>query len=307
MAGPRGDDRGRTAPSCQPPRAARARCRGGGRLRPPGVCGSRKPRPARPGRGREPSSGGARPALRAAAGSPGPPARGRLAAESDFDLDGRTDLVAVGTDGNVYLVRNRTATANRWLRVALRGTKNLRLAPGAEVEVKAGSLYQKRIYDGVPLTFGLRESAEVDTVRITWPNGLIQNEPLQKADRLADFKEAQRLAGSCPMIFAWNGDRFGFVAEVLGVAPLGAAAGDGSSSPSTTTSTCRYPALRCARGVAGSRSASPRSCARCPTSMPSSSSRSTTRGTCRSTRTTSSPGRRSPSSGSSECAGGSRR
>ena len=53
---------------------------------------------------------------------PGLP-RGVVWAESDFDLDGRTDLVAVGTDGNVYLVRNRTATANRWLRVALRGPR----------------------------------------------------------------------------------------------------------------------------------------------------------------------------------------
>ena len=41
------------------------------------------------------------------------------------------------------------------------------------------------------------------------------------------------------MIFTWNGDEFEFITDVLGVAPLGAAAGDGpdgrSTFPSTTT------------------------------------------------------------------------
>src|SRR5207248_1856412 len=40
-------------------------------------------------------------------------------------------------------------------------------------------------------------------------------------------KEAQRLSGSCPMIWTWNGHEFQFVTDVLGVAPLGASSGDG--------------------------------------------------------------------------------
>ena len=39
--------------------------------------------------------------------------------------------------------------------------------------------------------------------------------------------EAPRLAGSCPMVFAWDGRGFRFVSDVLGVAPLGASSGDG--------------------------------------------------------------------------------
>ena len=45
------------------------------------------------------------------------------------------------------------------------------------------------------------------------------------------FKEAQRLSGSCPMIFTWNGHEFQFITDVLGVAPLGASAGDGVYFP----------------------------------------------------------------------------
>jgi tetratricopeptide (TPR) repeat protein len=151
-------------------------------------------------------------------------------AAADFDADGRVDLATVGKDGVLRRLRNATGTANRWLTVGLEGVKNLKLAPGAEVEVKAGSSYQKKLYRGVPLHFGLGERAEVDTVRITWPNGLIQNETKKAAGVLA-FKEAPRLSGSCPMIFTWNGREFEFITDVLGVAPLGASAGDGTYFP----------------------------------------------------------------------------
>lgn len=151
-------------------------------------------------------------------------------AAADFDADGRVDLAAVGQDGALRRLRNVTSTANRSLTVGLEGVKNLKLAPGAEVEVKAGPLYQKKLYRGVPLVFGLGSRAEVDTVRITWPNGLIQNETRQAPGALA-FQEAPRLSGSCPMIFTWNGREFEFITDVLGVAPLGASAGDGTYFP----------------------------------------------------------------------------
>jgi len=164
---------------------------------------------------------------------------GRLApvavAAGDFDGDGRTDLAAVSEDGVLRLLRNETATADRPLAVALLGVKNLKLASGAEVEVKAGASYQKLAYRGVPLVFGLGRRTEADTVRITWPNGLIQNEPHQVVPQVGSpakvFKEAQRLSGSCPMIFTWDGTRFRFITDVLGVAPLGASSGDGEYFP----------------------------------------------------------------------------
>jgi len=56
---------------------------------------------------------------------------------------------------------------------------------------------------------------------------LIQNEPKQIAGRVYTYKEAQRLSGSCPMIWTWNGREFQFITDVLGVAPLGASSGDG--------------------------------------------------------------------------------
>jgi tetratricopeptide (TPR) repeat protein len=118
-----------------------------------------------------------------------------------------------------------------WIRIQLEGVKNLKLAQGAEVEIKAGRLYLKKMYEGVPLLFDLRGYKEADTVRITWPNGLIQNEPHQAANKAYVYKEAQRLSGSCPMIWTWNGHDFQFITDVLGIAPLGASSGDGSYFP----------------------------------------------------------------------------
>ena len=152
-------------------------------------------------------------------------------AASDFDGDGRTDLAAIHSDGTLHLFRNQTETQNKWLEVSLTGIKNLKLAPGARVEVKAGSLYQKQTYAGVPLVFGLGLHTEADTVRITWPNGLVQNEMHQAPNKAYTYKEAQRLSGSCPMIFTWNGKKFEFITDVLGVAPLGASSGDGTYFP----------------------------------------------------------------------------
>ncbi|MBV8820666.1 MAG: VCBS repeat-containing protein, partial [Acidobacteriaceae bacterium] len=116
---------------------------------------------------------------------------------------------------------------SKWIRVGLQGVKNLKLGNGAEVEVKAGASYQKKVYENVPLLFDLGGRAEADAVRITWPNGLIQNEVHQAAGKSNTYKEAQRLSGSCPMIWTWNGHGFEFITDVLGVAPLGASSGDG--------------------------------------------------------------------------------
>jgi len=118
-----------------------------------------------------------------------------------------------------------------WIRVRLTGVRSLKLAQDALVEIKSGTLYSRQFYEGVPVTFDTGNNASVDVVRITWPNGLIQNEVRQPANQTHTFEEAQRLSGSCPMIWCWNGREFQFITDVLGVAPLGASDGDGSYFP----------------------------------------------------------------------------
>lgn len=141
------------------------------------------------------------------------------------------NIAGLDNDGKLHYFVNQTATKQNWLRVELVGVKNIKSADTATVEVKAGGLYRKKVYKNGPLVFPLATYPEADTVRITWPNGLIQNEPRKRANQRLTVKEAQRLSGSCPMIFTWNGSEFEFITDVLGVAPLGASSGDGSYFP----------------------------------------------------------------------------
>jgi Flp pilus assembly protein TadD len=162
----------------------------------------------------------------------------------DRDRDGKLEVVALEstpTDltghGGIDLVTaegvkiDKTNPRPNYLTVRIDGVKNLKLAQGAEVEIKAGTLYQKQVYEGVPLTFDIAAYREVDTVRISWPNGMIQNEMRQAANKAYTYKEAQRMSGSCPMIWTWDGAGFRFITDVLGIAPLGASSGDGTYFP----------------------------------------------------------------------------
>ncbi len=148
----------------------------------------------------------------------------------DRNADGKLDLIAQSDNGFVEKL-NATRTESRSVRIELAGVKNLKTALGAEVEVKIGGLYQKRRYEGAALLVGVGAAKQIDVVRIAWPNGLIQNEMKQVVGKPLLYKEAQRLSGSCPIIWTWNGSEFEYVTDVLGVAPLGASAGDGTFFP----------------------------------------------------------------------------
>lgn len=166
--------------------------------------------------------------------------------ETDFDNDGRVDQARISQDGKLHVRMNRTRSAGRWIRIRLEGVKSLKLAQDAEVEIKAGALYRKQTYAGVPLLFDVGAYRTVDAVRITWSNGLIQNEVKQAAGRAYSYKEAQRLSGSCPMIWTWDGNGIQFITDVLGVAPLGAADGDGSYFPVNHTEYVQIPGSKLA-------------------------------------------------------------
>ncbi len=145
-----------------------------------------------------------------------------FATSGDFDSDGRADVISVDAGGTVRVHENRIESENQGITVHLEGVKSPKLARGARVEVKAGLRYSKQLYSGTPLVFGLGATEKFDTIRVTWPNGLIQNEQVGEVDSVISIKEAPRLSGSCPMIYTWNGREFEYISEVLGVAPLGA-------------------------------------------------------------------------------------
>ncbi|MCZ6834819.1 MAG: FG-GAP-like repeat-containing protein, partial [Planctomycetota bacterium] len=90
-----------------------------------------------------------------------------------------------------------------------------------------------------PITIGSLGHSSIDFIKLDWSDGVLQTElhdvayvNKDKVQRLRDFtvggssgcetiEEIQRLTSSCPVLFAWNGEKFQFVSDVLGVGGLG--------------------------------------------------------------------------------------
>ncbi|MFQ5745158.1 MAG: CRTAC1 family protein, partial [Acidobacteriota bacterium] len=153
-----------------------------------------------------------------AAGSPPAPAGGLLAS-ADVNGDGAVDLLIERQSRLIWLTQE--APAGGWLSVSLTGIKNNLRGIGARLEVKAGGYYQMRPLRAAPLHFGVGDARTVDVVRVRWPNGIVQNLLEVDASRAVAVTELERLEGSCPFLYTWDGERWRFINEVLGVAPLG--------------------------------------------------------------------------------------
>jgi hypothetical protein len=124
---------------------------------------------------------------------------GRGMATGDLDNDGRIDAVVTTNDGPAYVLRNETATGNRWILLKLVGHKSNRDAIGAEVKivtakgpqfatVTTASSYlsssDKRVH------FGLAGESTIREIEIRWPSGIVQKLQNVKADQILQIDEA---------------------------------------------------------------------------------------------------------------------
>jgi len=138
-------------------------------------------------------------------------------AAADLTGDGRVDLVALTPELQPVRLINRGAKNYHWQVIRTRAahtTGNQRINSfgiGGEIEIRSGLLVQKQVITSPVLHFGLGENTQTDVARIVWPTGTLQAEFELKADQsvLAD----QRLKGSCPMLFAWDGKQISFVKD----------------------------------------------------------------------------------------------
>jgi Tfp pilus assembly protein PilF len=90
---------------------------------------------------------------------------------------------------------------------------------GGEIEVKAGLLWQKQVIQDGVIHFGLGPRTTIDVARVVWPNGVPQAEFGIGVDDA--FVAEQRLKGSCPWVFAYDGQGVRFVTDFLWRSPLG--------------------------------------------------------------------------------------
>jgi tetratricopeptide (TPR) repeat protein len=148
----------------------------------------------------------------------------------DYDNDGATDLLITQNHGPAVLLKNEGGNQNHWLRLALKGLNDNKSAIGTKVEVFSGGNRQKfEIYgsngylgqNSPYLTVGLGDAKEADIVRMLWPTGVLQDEIQIAGDKQQNFLEIDRRGSSCPTLFVWNGERYEFVADMLGAGVVG--------------------------------------------------------------------------------------
>jgi len=149
---------------------------------------------------------------------------------ADYDNDGTTDLLITQNHGPAVLLRNEGGNQNHWLRLSLKGLNDNKSAIGTKVEVFSGGNRQKfEIYgsngylgqNSTDIVVGLGDSKEADIVRMLWPTGVLEDEIQVAGDKQQNYLEIDRRGSSCPTLFVWNGERYEFVADMLGAGVVG--------------------------------------------------------------------------------------
>ena len=146
-------------------------------------------------------------------------------AAADRNNDGRLDLAATAMGRPVWLMAGGGRAAYHWKLIRPRGQAQAgdqrinSFGVGGEISVRSGLTVQTQVMTGTPVHFGLGTRTGIDVARIVWPNGNPQAEFGAAVDDV--IVAEQRLKGSCPWVFAWDGTRIGFVTDFLWRSPLG--------------------------------------------------------------------------------------
>ena len=156
----------------------------------------------------------------------------------DVDRDGDEDLVCLNANGSLQFLDNQGGNANQQLEVVIRADEDGKQRPrercnmhgvGSLIELKSSGTYQPRIVRGTRTKFGIGKQTGADVMRILWTNG-IPNNVLNVKNSSTVFDQ-QNLGGSCPYLYAWNGERFEFCTDCLWAAPIGLQFAQGVSAP----------------------------------------------------------------------------
>ena len=150
----------------------------------------------------------------------------RVFAAADVDHTGRLDLLGLDAAGEPVKAVNHGTKNYHWQVVrtrAVTATGDQRInsfGVGGKVQIRSGLLLQAQAITGPQEHFGLGTWTETDVARILWPNGVVNAEFTLQGDQ--EVLAQQRLKGSCPFLFAWDGKEMRFVKDTV---PWGSAIG----------------------------------------------------------------------------------
>ncbi len=152
---------------------------------------------------------------------------------ADLDFDGDLDLLAsIKYKNSKYVhelvaLENQGGNQNKSLTLKLLGAKNSADGYGSKIMVKDGLFRVKKEVNSPVTHIGLGARENIDVLRITWPNGIFQNQIKAATAQILSVTEKPGYAGSCPFIYTWNGERYEFISDSLCTGPLGLYVGGG--------------------------------------------------------------------------------
>lgn len=155
-------------------------------------------------------------------------ARSLISADLDNDL--AADLVVTQLGGDPIMLHNDGGNKNHALRIDLKGLADNKTGLGTKVEVFSNGLWQKfevaggsgYLSQGPPeILAGLGKNTNADIVRMLWPTGVLQDEIDVAVNKPVSFRELDRRGSSCPTLFAWNGEKYEFITDVIGAGVIG--------------------------------------------------------------------------------------
>ena len=150
----------------------------------------------------------------------------RVFAAADLSHSGHLDLLALDANGQALKVVNHGTKDYHWQTIRTRavtavGDQRINsFGIGGEIQARSGLLLQAQAITGPEEHFGLGEWTGTDVARILWPNGAVNAEFQMSANQ--EVLAQQRLKGSCPFLFAWDGHAMKFVKDTV---PWGSAIG----------------------------------------------------------------------------------
>ena len=182
--------------------------------------------------------------------TPDPAAPVTELAPHDFDLDGDLDLLVLA-GGRVDIWENRGGEANASLSVALLaefdkdGTDPKRTnhaGLGSLLELKRGPIYQPAVVRDRVTHFGLGPPGDIDdageVLRVLWTNGIPEVVLNPESGAIC---HPQKLGGSCPYLYAWDGVRFAFATDLCWAAPVGLQLAEGVFAPTRAWEHVKLP------------------------------------------------------------------
>jgi hypothetical protein len=136
---------------------------------------------------------------------------------ADLNGDGRLDIIGISPANVPAGLLNHGTKNYHWQDIRVRATSTKgdqrinSFGVGGSIELRAGLLLQRQPITSPVLHFGIGDHAQADVARVIWPNGVAQAEFELKTE--GEILAVQRLKGSCPWLFAWDGNKMSFVKD----------------------------------------------------------------------------------------------